>query len=172
MGRFHQIENMADPLRLQVTDRISAALGDRQIAMDFESVIYEEIKGSDVDYAANLGRLLFLIEENQNLLISLARRSSAAEAFASKDSTLLAGTLAARRHEQMDAHEAKFENMLQEKFEALRDDAGAKETDGLLQCGRCGSSNVTFNQKQTRSADEGMTLLCVCLKCSFNWVMN
>ena len=67
MGRFHQIENMADPLRLQVTDRISAALGDRQIAMDFESVIYEEIKGSDVDYAANLGRLLFLIEEKANI---------------------------------------------------------------------------------------------------------
>ena len=34
-----------------------------------------------------------------------------------------------------------------------------------LKCGKCGKRNVTYNQLQTRSADEPMTTFCMCNEC-------
>ena len=41
-----------------------------------------------------------------------------------------------------------------------------------IQCRRCGpKSKVTWEIKQTRSADEGSTIFCVCLGCQTRWKM-
>lgn len=41
---------------------------------------------------------------------------------------------------------------------------------GLLKCSRCGSDKIFIRQKQSRAADEGMTLYCAC-KCGKSWKM-
>jgi len=38
-------------------------------------------------------------------------------------------------------------------------------TKGTIKCRSCGSHDVTYIMKQTRSADEGMTCICSCHKC-------
>ena len=38
-------------------------------------------------------------------------------------------------------------------------------------CRKCKSAKITFNQKQTRSADEAMTVFCQCSDCLYRWKM-
>ena len=43
---------------------------------------------------------------------------------------------------------------------------------GAIHCRSCGSSSVAVQQKQTRSADEGMTVFCACEGCGRQWRMG
>ncbi|XP_075539859.1 transcription elongation factor S-II-like [Dermacentor variabilis] len=45
---------------------------------------------------------------------------------------------------------------------------GGTKTD-LLKCGKCRKNNCTYNQVQTRSADEPMTTFCFCNECGHRW---
>jgi transcription elongation factor S-II len=47
--------------------------------------------------------------------------------------------------------------------------AGLKISDGQFACPKCKSKNTTFYEKQTRSADEPMTVFNQCLECAFRW---
>jgi DNA-directed RNA polymerase subunit M/transcription elongation factor TFIIS len=40
---------------------------------------------------------------------------------------------------------------------------------GLFKCGRCKSTNTTYYQLQTRSADEPMTTYVTCIDCEKRW---
>lgn len=40
---------------------------------------------------------------------------------------------------------------------------------GLFKCTKCGSEETISSQKQTRSADEPMTIFITCLKCGKKW---
>jgi transcription elongation factor S-II len=40
---------------------------------------------------------------------------------------------------------------------------------GEFKCSRCKSSKTTFHEKQTRSADEPMTVFVLCLNCGKRW---
>ena len=39
----------------------------------------------------------------------------------------------------------------------------------LFKCGKCGKKNTTYNQLQTRSADEPMTTFVMCNECGNRW---
>ena len=58
--------------------------------------------------------------------------------------------------------------MLQEKYDELNDANYA----AIVRCRRCGSAEVTWEEKQTRSADEAATVFCVCTTCKNRWVMR
>lgn len=53
--------------------------------------------------------------------------------------------------------------VLNEKQETLEE---------FIKCFKCKSNNVDTEQKQTRSADEPMTLFCMCRKCGNRFVMH
>ena len=62
----------------------------------------------------------------------------------------------------------RFDQIVQEKYDMVN-----KETyRATLICRRCGSSDVTCEQKQTRGADEAMTVFCTCGKCNQRWTMR
>lgn len=42
---------------------------------------------------------------------------------------------------------------------------------GAIVCGKCKTSDVTVEQKQTRGADEAMTIFCSCNTCGLRWRM-
>lgn len=46
---------------------------------------------------------------------------------------------------------------------------GIKDNMGLFTCSRCKSSNTSNTQKQTRSADEPMTVFVHCHDCDKRW---
>jgi DNA-directed RNA polymerase subunit M/transcription elongation factor TFIIS len=61
-----------------------------------------------------------------------------------------------------------FKQMLHEKYEALND----KQFNAVVKCRRCGGSEIVFDEKQTRSADESATIFCACSKCGLRWVVR
>ena len=64
--------------------------------------------------------------------------------------------------------QSRFEQMLQEKYDMVND----KSYHTTLKCRRCGSPEVSWEQKQTRSADEASTVFCTCTKCNNRWTMR
>jgi len=44
----------------------------------------------------------------------------------------------------------------------------------LLTCRKCGNSDISFESRQVRSADENMTIFCYCKSsvCRFKWLIN
>ena len=51
-----------------------------------------------------------------------------------------------------------------------KDIKGADDmAESVLQCGKCKQYKVDYYQKQTRGADEPMTLFCHCLNCGARW---
>lgn len=72
--------------------------------------------------------------------------------------------IARESHEQR----LKFEQIMQEKYDRINEQSYRT----TLKCRRCGSSDVTWEQKQTRGADEAMTVFCTCNKCKNRWTMK
>jgi DNA-directed RNA polymerase subunit M/transcription elongation factor TFIIS len=58
-----------------------------------------------------------------------------------------------------------------EQFDLLQGDDLAARGPALNQCRKCGSSDVEWHQRQTRSADEGSTTFCHCRQCGRRWKM-
>ncbi|NWX28443.1 TCEA3 protein, partial [Notiomystis cincta] len=81
------------------------------------------------------------------------------------------GLIARMTAEEMASDELKkLRNAMTQ--EAIREHQMAKTggtvTD-LLQCGKCKKKNCTYNQVQTRSADEPMTTFVLCNECGNRW---
>ena len=66
-----------------------------------------------------------------------------------------------RRLDWEQANEAKINEMCGIKGELL--------SASLFTCGRCKSTKTTSTQKQTRSADEPMTVFVLCMNCGKRW---
>lgn len=84
------------------------------------------------------------------------------------NSELSQGTLIENIENEARQRQQRFEAMLQNKYEQTND-TSCKST---LKCRRCGSSEVQVEQKQTRGADEAMTVFCTCSVCSNRWTMR
>lgn len=78
------------------------------------------------------------------------------------DSSFLSGT----KHEET---EKTFFNRLDRAREVMND-KGSKPTKGIFECTKCKSFDVDTEQKQTRSADEPMTIFCTCNVCGQRFV--
>merc|ERR1712025_136690 len=79
--------------------------------------------------------------------------------------------LAVMKSEEMASDEVKKqrEAFIKEGIDASRlaQVEGTKTSD--LKCGKCGKRNCTYNQLQTRSADEPMTTFVMCNECGNRW---
>lgn len=137
-------------------------------AREFEKEIFEMSLHDRMRYGQVLVRFLFILRENEAKIKELYTNGyNAKEILALDDNILLKNTKSQSAIEQINAYEARFSLLLHEKFEELD---GKFEKD-LIKC-KCGSSNCLFEQIQTRSADEGMTIFCKCLKCGRTWKEN
>ncbi|KAK7926263.1 hypothetical protein WMY93_008573 [Mugilogobius chulae] len=89
---------------------------------------------------------------------------------------VLAGNIDLSRIASMSAEEMASDELKQLRNvltqEAIREHQMAKTggtTTDLLQCGKCKKKNCTYNQVQTRSADEPMTTFVLCNECGNRW---
>nr|XP_057940786.1 transcription elongation factor A protein 3 isoform X2 [Doryrhamphus excisus] len=131
------------------------------MAAEIEDHIYQEMKATDMKYKNRVRSRISNLKDPKNPGL---RRN------------VLAGSIdliriATMTSEEMASDELKqLRNVLTQ--EAIREHQMAKTggtTTDLLQCGKCKKKNCTYNQVQTRSADEPMTTFVLCNECGNRW---
>ncbi|XP_034467655.1 transcription elongation factor A protein 3 isoform X5 [Hippoglossus hippoglossus] len=131
------------------------------MAAELEDHIYQEIKATDMKYKNRVRSRISNLKDPKNPGL---RRNVLAR-------SIDLGRIASMSAEEMASDELKqLRNVLTQ--EAIREHQMAKtggtSTD-LLQCSKCRKKNCTYNQVQTRSADEPMTTFVLCNECGNRW---
>lgn len=131
------------------------------MATEIEDHIYQEIKATDMKYKNRVRSRISNLKDPKNPGL---RRN------------VLAGSIELSRIASMSAEEMASDELKQLRNvltqEAIREHQMAKTggtTTDLLQCGKCKKKNCTYNQVQTRSADEPMTTFVLCNECGNRW---
>uniref|UniRef100_A0A669DNY9 Transcription elongation factor A (SII), 3 n=1 Tax=Oreochromis niloticus TaxID=8128 RepID=A0A669DNY9_ORENI len=128
---------------------------------EIEDHIYQEIKATDMKYKNRVRSRISNLKDPKNPGLR---------------KNVLAGSIELRRIATMSAEEMASDELKQLRNvltqEAIREHQMAKTggtTTDLLQCGKCKKKNCTYNQVQTRSADEPMTTFVLCNECGNRW---
>ncbi|XP_034029569.1 transcription elongation factor A protein 3 [Thalassophryne amazonica] len=131
------------------------------MAAEIEDYIYQEIKATDMKYKNRVRSRISNLKDPKNPGL---RRN------------VLAGSIDLSRIASMTAEEMASDELKQLRNvltqEAIREHQMAKTggtTTDLLQCSKCKKKNCTYNQVQTRSADEPMTTFVLCNECGNRW---
>lgn len=128
------------------------------VCKNVESACHAESM-SPSEYDDRIRHAAFNLHENPNLDINVLYVS---------DEVLTENTLVGRIEMERRSRKERFEHMIQEKYDALND----REFQAIIRCRRCGSEDVSWEEKQTRSADEGATVFCSCQTCKNRWVIR
>ena len=143
------------------TDEFEGCASAEELAEELEEAIYQEFKNTDMRYKNRIRSRIANLKDAKNPTLRTNFRIGA----------ITASRLAVMTAEEMANDEIK---QLREKFakEAINDAQLATvqgtKTD-LLKCGKCKKRNCTYNQIQTRSADEPMTTFVMCNECGNRW---
>ncbi|XP_053538850.1 transcription elongation factor A protein 3 isoform X15 [Ictalurus punctatus] len=128
---------------------------------EIEDHIYQEIKATDMKYKNRVRSRISNLKDPKNP--NLRKNVLGGAIDLSRIATMTAEEMASDELKQL-------RNILTQ--EAIREHQMAKTggtvTD-LLQCGKCRKKNCTYNQVQTRSADEPMTTFVLCNECGNRW---
>uniref|UniRef100_A0AAY4AE63 Transcription elongation factor A (SII), 3 n=1 Tax=Denticeps clupeoides TaxID=299321 RepID=A0AAY4AE63_9TELE len=131
------------------------------MASEIEDYIYQENKATDMKYKNRVRSRISNLKDPKNPNL---RKNVLAGAI----DLMRIATMSA---EEMASDELKhLRNVMTQ--EAIREHQMAKTggtTTDLLQCGKCKKKNCTYNQVQTRSADEPMTTFVLCNECGNRW---
>lgn len=132
-----------------------------ELAEELEDCIFAEFKNTDMRYKNRVRSRVANLKDNKNPALR---------------TNFVSGAISAQQLAKMTPEEMASDEMrkLRTKFvkEAINDAQLATvqgtETD-LLKCGKCRKRNCTYNQIQTRSADEPMTTFVLCNECGHRW---
>ena len=115
-------------------------------------------------YLEHMRRLAF------NLACNTALHSVAPDHLVHmSDEDLASGTIVQRIQEEEQERMRSYSELLKEKYDNV---LKAQSSETMLRCRKCGSSDISWNQKQTRGADEASTVFCSCLKCKKRWRLS
>jgi len=153
-------ELLANSLRVDAEASEGCASAE-DLAEELEEAIFSEFKNTDTRYKNRIRSRVANLKDPKNPGLRM---------------NYIVGVLAAQRLATMSAEEMASDEMKQvrEKFqkeaisEAHLATVQGTKTD-LLKCGKCKKRNCTYNQIQTRSADEPMTTFVLCNECGNRW---
>lgn len=155
-------EMLANAIKVETEGEIPEGCGSpEELAEELEDCIFQEFKNTDMRYKNRVRSRVANLKDTKNPTLRTNFLSGA----------VTASKLAKMTPEEMASAEMK---KIREKFvkEAINDAQLATvqgtETD-LLKCGKCKKRNCTYNQIQTRSADEPMTTFVLCNSCGHRW---
>lgn len=162
--------SMTDAIRIKCKEMLAVALktddpemcaSAEELAEELEEAIYMEFKNTDMRYKNRIRSRVANLKDAKNPALR---------------TNFLGGAITAQKLAKMAPEEMASDEMknLRERFvkEAINDAQLATvqgtKTD-LLKCGKCKRRNCTYNQLQTRSADEPMTTFVMCNDCGHRW---
>lgn len=132
-----------------------------ELAEELEECIFAEFRNTDMRYKNRVRSRVANLKDLKNPTLR---------------TNYISGMITATKLAKMTPEEMASDEMkkIREKFvkEAINDaqlaTAEGTKTD-LLKCGKCKGRNCTYNQMQTRSADEPMTTFVLCNMCGNRW---
>jgi transcription elongation factor S-II len=131
------------------------------LAERLEEEIFKEVRNTEFKYKNRIRSRVSNLKDTKNPALRI---------------NFLQGSISAARLARMTAEEMASDEMksIRDKFikEGINDSQLAMnqgtKTD-LMKCNKCGKRDCTYNQLQTRSADEPMTTFVLCNACGNRW---
>ena len=136
-------------------------------AMDLEHACYCTSALNGAPYSRFVLRSLYALEQKSAFALVVRERGAMA-ALALPDASLYDHCKARVEVSLTEARRSECVRLLAEL--SAEDDCTNLPEKGV-KCARCGSTDVSFEFCQTRSADEGTTVFCYCTQCSKRWKM-
>ena len=143
-------------------------------AAEVEAAIHTKLGRDKQRYTEKARSLCFNIKKNSALRSSAIMGSLTGENIVDMSSEELATSekKAARDAEVNKLRDSRRLDWEQANEKKINDMCGIKGellSASLFTCGRCKSTKTTSTQKQTRSADEPMTVFVLCMNCGKRW---
>jgi transcription elongation factor S-II len=180
--RFKKILN--DPSNAEITNFLSKVDDSKEdlsndISSRLEVALWDAFGGAnqekpDAKYAEHFRVLAMNLFTNITLVVNILEGLYPLEEvvkFSAEDMTsqeakekILALRKEAEESRQLDWRQKNRKHMLSS--------AGLNSVEGTLICGKCKGRNTEYTQKQTRSADEPMTVFALCNDCGHRWRFN
>ena len=129
-----------------------------------ERQVYVQCAATRAPYMRTARTMAFNLGQNGAYL----RRHYAPHKLPQLDHTLRPTTPMESWYETHLENKRKEEEILRAQPEDFLEDNGTS----LVQCSKCHSANISWEQKQTRGADESMTIFFQCRDCGKRWKMN
>lgn len=143
-------------------------------ATDVEAKIHSKFPNDKTGYLAKARSLFFNIKKNVDLTTQILLGQIPADELVDMTSEQLASDekrkeMEERARKLMDTSRLDWEQANEEKINEMCGIKGELLKASLFTCARCKSVKTTSTQKQTRSADEPMTVFVLCLNCGKRW---
>jgi transcription elongation factor S-II len=144
-------------------------------ASEIEQAIEDKLGKKDRSaYTEKSRSLCFNLKKNSQLRANLLMGSTSADELVSMSSEDLATSAKAeaRNAEIKKLRDSRLLDWEQQNESKINEMCGIKGdllSASLFTCSRCKSVKTTSTQKQTRSADEPMTVFVLCLNCGKRW---
>lgn len=143
-------------------------------AAEVEEAVQQHSKGNKIAYADKLRSLLFNLKKNEELRNQVLLGQIPPQELVTLPTEKLATAQSAKRKSQIvqsqqDSWRLDWEQANESKVNEICGIKGDLLNASLFTCGRCKSVKTTSTQKQTRSADEPMTVFVFCMNCGNRW---
>jgi transcription elongation factor S-II len=143
-------------------------------ATDVEAQIYKNFSRDKTDYLGKARSLCFNIKKNTGLTTQILLGQIAGDELVEMSTEQLASDEKRKEREEkvrkmMDTNRLDWDTANEHKINEMCGIRGELLKASLFTCGRCKSIKTTSTQKQTRSADEPMTVFVLCLNCGKRW---
>lgn len=142
--------------------------------VEIENAIYSKCKGDKKTYTDKARSIVFNLKKNVALSIDVSMGHVEADEIASYTTEQLASTSVIEARQKtaqklIDSRRLDWDQANEDKINKQCGITGDLLKASLFTCSRCKSIKTTSTQKQTRSADEPMTVFVLCLNCGKRW---
>lgn len=151
---------------------IPALTGPR--AAEMEGAIFEGFARDKKAYMDKSRSICFNLKKNQPLTVSILLGQVEPKEVVKMSAEELASDEIKQKREEtakklIDSKRLDWDQANEDKINNMCGIKGDLLSASLFTCGRCKSTKTTSTQKQTRSADEPMTVFVLCLNCGKRW---
>ncbi|KAI6241076.1 Transcription elongation factor [Aphelenchoides fujianensis] len=169
---FTRIAPVYDEKRKKMIELLTKSLRDggelpdgtqdpEEVAQRIEAALHEEHSGTTQDYFAAARSRVFNLRDKKNPGLR---------------ENVLIGVVSPKKFARMSTEEMASDEMKKQREEFHKEGIMEHQMavqegtpSDMFRCGRCGKNNCTYNQMQTRSADEPMTTFVFCRTCGNRW---
>lgn len=143
-------------------------------ATEVESSCHEFARGGKDAFLTKVRSLIFNLKKNESLRENVLLGATSSETLVKMTTAELATNDKKEEREKLvlklkDSRRLDWEQANEDKINDMCGIKGELLSASLFTCGRCKSEKTTSTQKQTRSADEPMTVFVLCLNCGNRW---